>query len=166
MNNDAHGDDWVELPFASSFGHLVRSIYRLQSQLLQARLAEDGVSIGCWYFLRVLWEEDMITQRELSQRTGLNEATTRTGVDRMEDEDLVVRITDPKDRRKRYIQTTARAKSLEPKLVGFADELNVKVLQPIPKGEQKAFMTNLAAVHAHLEKMAANSKGGSGIDEV
>ena len=37
---------------------------------LQARLAAHGVSFGHWTFLRILWERDGLTQRELSAEAG------------------------------------------------------------------------------------------------
>lgn len=157
-----HGD--FNLPLESSFGHLVRSIYRMQAQMLQTRLAEDGISFGCWYFLRVLWAEDMITQRELSLRTGVNEATTRTAVDRMEAEKLVTRRTDAKDRRKRFVRLTPRARALEPSLIEFADHLNNVMLEPVPSNEKAQFLRLLHDIHDHLRGLAASSDG-SGIDQ-
>ncbi len=145
------------LPFESSFGHLVRSIHRMQGHLLQLRLAEDGVSLGCWYFLRVLWEEDMITQRELSIRTGVNEATTRTAVDRMESQSLVTRRNDPRDRRKRYIELTDRARGLEPTLIDFADHLNRSILDILPPEEQEKLIGDLSRIHDHVKALVANT---------
>lgn len=156
----------IELPFESSFGHLVRSIHRLQAEILRARLSDDGVSLGCWYFLRVLWDADMITQRELSLRTGLNQATTRTAVDRMEAEKLVNRIHDPKDRRKWFIRLTARAIELKPTLIGFADDLNNKILKILPKTEQKDLLLHLNKIHDHLRSLAVHVKTGGGIDKM
>ena len=155
-----------DLPLESSFGHLVRSIYRMQAALLQARLAEDGVSFGCWYFLRVLWTEDLITQRELSSRTGVNEATTRTAVDRMEKEKLVTRRTDATDRRKRFIRLTPRARELEPSLIAFADELNNRMLEPLQATERAAFLRQLHDVHDHVRQLASRVGDESGVDQV
>ncbi len=156
----------IGLPFETSFGHLVRSIHRRQAELLRARLSEDGVSLGCWYFLRVLWDEDMISQRELSLRTGLNQATTRTAVDRMEAEKLVNRIHDPKDRRKWFIRLTVRATVLKPTLIGFADDLNNKILKIVPKTAQMDLLLYLNKIHDHLRSLAVDSKTESGIDKL
>ena len=155
-----------ELPFDSSFGHLVRSIHRLQAEVLRARLSKDGVSLGCWYFLRVLWDEDMITQRELSRRTGLNQATTRTAVDRMEAEKLVNRIHDAKDRRKWLVRLTARAIELKPTLIGFADDLNNQILKILPKNKQKDLLLHLNEIHGHLRSLTVDVKSERGIDRL
>ncbi|MFX8633184.1 hypothetical protein ABTM26_19550, partial [Acinetobacter baumannii] len=46
--------------------HLVKDATRALVRALQARLARHGVSFGHWSFLRILWERDGLTQRELS----------------------------------------------------------------------------------------------------
>lgn len=156
----------LTLPFDTSFGHLIRSIHRSQAQLLRARLSQDGVSIGCWYFLRVLWDEDMITQRELSLRTMVNEATTRSAVDRMESEKLVNRINDPKDRRKRYVRLTTRALELKPELISFAENLNNQILAILPKVKQRELLLHLSQVYEHIKGMPIDVDGESEMDSL
>ena len=48
------------------------------------RLAEHGVSFGHWTFLRILWEGDGLTQRELSEQAGVMEPTTFSALKTME----------------------------------------------------------------------------------
>ena len=51
---------------------------------LQARLAAHGVTFGHWTFLRILWEGDGLTQRELSDEAGVMEPTTFAALKAME----------------------------------------------------------------------------------
>ena len=51
---------------------------------LQVRLVEHDVSFGHWTFLRVLWEHDGLTQRELSREAGVMEPTTFTALQALE----------------------------------------------------------------------------------
>ena len=60
----------VEFPLAESSGFLVRDANRAFQRLLEKRIAPYGVARGQWYFLRVLWNEDGLSQRELSARVG------------------------------------------------------------------------------------------------
>lgn len=46
------------------------------TRALQMRLAEHAVSFGHWTFLRILWETDGLTQRELSVQVGVMKPTT------------------------------------------------------------------------------------------
>src|SRR6218665_2489493 len=50
--------------------HLVKGAARGFLRSLQLRLATQGVSLGHWSFLRILWEQDGLTQRALSQEAG------------------------------------------------------------------------------------------------
>ena len=43
---------------------------------LQVRLAEQNISFGHWTFLRILWEHDGLTQKQLSDEAGVMEPTT------------------------------------------------------------------------------------------
>ena len=51
--------------------HLVRDAGRSCVRALQMRLTEHDVSFGHWTFLRILWQADGLTQRELSARADL-----------------------------------------------------------------------------------------------
>ena len=59
---------------AESMGYLLRQAYRTFNKVLQAHIAADHVTIGMWNYLRVLWDEDGLTQRELEgdQRIAVN----------------------------------------------------------------------------------------------
>ncbi|MGN6747326.1 MAG: hypothetical protein ACTHJS_01905, partial [Xanthobacteraceae bacterium] len=54
------------LPPRLSSGYLVRDAHRAFQRLLERRIAPYGVTRGQWYFLRVLWTADGLSQRELS----------------------------------------------------------------------------------------------------
>ena len=58
---------------------------------LEKRISPHGVTRGQWYFLRVLWEEDGLSQRELSVRVGMMEPTTVIALRSMEKAGLVRR---------------------------------------------------------------------------
>ncbi len=51
---------------------------------LQYRLSPFGVSFGHWTFLRILWNRDGLTQKELSDLAGVMEPTTFSAVKAME----------------------------------------------------------------------------------
>lgn len=104
--------------------HLLRDAQRSVSRALAIKIAAYGVSIGQWYFLRALWEQDGLTQRELSQRVGMMEPTTVSALNGMEKRGLVERIRNPRDRRKMNIFLTARGRALQETLMPFEDEVN------------------------------------------
>lgn len=108
-----------------SLGFLVRDAHRAFSKQLGARIADDGVTIGMWYFLRVLWEEDGLSQRELSRRIGMMEPTTVSAIDTMEKRGFVTRRVDQRDKRRRLVQLTPKGRKLKQKLLPLAYDVNL-----------------------------------------
>ena len=88
------------------------------------RLAEHGVSFGHWTFLRILWEGDRLTQRELSERAGVMEPTTFSALKAMERLGYVRRRKLSGDRKKVYVLLTAKGRRLRGALVPLAEEVN------------------------------------------
>ena len=67
---------WHEAVPGDRMAHLVKDAMRALQRSLQARLAQHEVQPGHWVFLRVLWQRDGITKRELSIEAGMMEPTT------------------------------------------------------------------------------------------
>ena len=57
-----------------SIAYLAREITRIYTRNLQDAIAEHDILIGQYHFLRVLWEKDEITQRELANAVGMKES--------------------------------------------------------------------------------------------
>ena len=60
---------WREAVPNDRLAHLVKDATRALLRALQMRLTAHDVSLGHWTFLRILWEKDGLTQRELSERS-------------------------------------------------------------------------------------------------
>src|SRR5689334_16380465 len=75
---------WREAVPNDRLAHLVKDATRGLLRALQMRLTRHGVSFGHWAFLRILWEADGLTQRELSVEAGLMEPTTSAALATME----------------------------------------------------------------------------------
>jgi DNA-binding MarR family transcriptional regulator len=91
---------------------------------LQMRLAEHTVSYGHWTFLRILWETDGLTQRELSTQAGVMEPTTFAAVKAMEALGYVERQQMPDNKKNVHVFLTAEGRALKEKLVPLAEEVN------------------------------------------
>ena len=111
----------LSLLLNDSPGYQLRQTSRAMHRVLQARLVPHRVNIGMWYFLRVLWNEDGLTQRELSRRIGIREPTTLHTVAVMERNGLVKRVRNATDRRKVNVFLSTKGRRLQQKLmrVGF-----------------------------------------------
>ncbi len=110
----------AEFPPRQSSGYLVRDAHRAFQRLLERRIAPYGVTRGQWYFLRVLWTHDGLSQRELSARVGMMEPTTVIALRSMEKAGLIQRQRSDDDRRKVRVLLTAKAKRLRNELLAVA----------------------------------------------
>jgi DNA-binding MarR family transcriptional regulator len=107
----------------SALSFLVRDVNRAFARALQTRIARSGVSMGQWFFLRALWEEDGLTQRELSHRVGMMEPTTVTAVNVMESQGLVRRVRNRHDRRKMNVHLTDKGRALRDVMMPNASDI-------------------------------------------
>lgn len=145
----------IELPPEQSVGHALRETFRAFSRVLASRISAHGVTIGQWYFLRVLWQEDGLTQRELSQRVGMMEPTTVTALNGMERRGYVRRVRNAADRRKVNIYLTQKGRSLRDKLLPHAVEVNEIAAEGVQAEEIEGLRKVLKAMKANLERKGA-----------
>lgn len=123
---------WREAVPDDRLAHLVKDATRALLRGLQMRLTAHDVSLGHWTFLRILWEKDGITQRELSEQAGVMEPTTFSAVNAMEKLGYVARRQLPDNRRKVYIYLTPKGRLLKAKLVPLAEDVNRVAVGKIP----------------------------------
>lgn len=97
-------------------GNMVSRIKQLSSRIFERILSEQNIDAfngAQGRILYVLWQEENISLKELSDRTGLAATTLTSMVDRMESSGLVCRVPDQRDRRKTLLLLTEKARSLE-----------------------------------------------------
>ena len=114
-----------------SIGYLTRINFRAFSRALEKLTIEHGVSAGQWRFLRVLWDQDGITQRELADRTGTTEATTVRSVNGLLKSGFITRKRVADDRRKMKITLTARGRRLRNELLPLVISVNERALRGV-----------------------------------
>ena len=111
---------WREVLPVDRLAHLIRDVARMQMRALQQRLAMHDVSFGHWTFLRILWVNDGLTQRELSESAGVMEPTTFSAVKAMEATGLIERRQLAGNRKNVHVFLTDKGRALEPLLVPMA----------------------------------------------
>lgn len=143
-------DDDVSLPFEESVGYQIRETHRLVQRCLQRKVEPHGVTLGMWYFLRALWHEDGLTQRELSDIVGTMEPTTLTAIRAMERSGLVVRERNSEDRRKINVFLTARGKRLKRSLMPLAKDVVDTAVRGFPERERQKLLEMLNLIQSNL----------------
>jgi DNA-binding MarR family transcriptional regulator len=143
---------WRDVVPNDRMAHLVKDAMRAFDRSLETRLAAHGVPLGQWRFLRVLWESDGLTQRELSREAGVMEPTTFAALKAMASRGLVVRRQLAGNRRKVHVFLTARGRALKRKLVPLAEEVNRRAVAGVPSSEIAATRRTLLAVLENLAR--------------
>ena len=147
--NDGAGDE-PELPLATSVGYQLRMAHRASQRYLQERIEPHGVTLGMWYFLRVLWQEDGLTQRELSRRIGTMEPTTQSAIASMEKNGLVLRERNVADRRKLHVRLTPKGRALKATLLPLAVGVVEKATEGFSAEDRARFLAYLGQVQRNL----------------
>lgn len=142
----------AEMAPSFSAGHLIRDAHRAVQKRLEDAISPRGVARGQWYFLRVLWEGDGLTQRELSGRVGMMEPTTVVALKSMEKAGLIRRERDPKDRRKIHIFLTDTGRGLKEELLPLAKAVNDLATAGCSEEDLAAFRRVMTRVLANLVK--------------
>lgn len=146
--------------------HLVKDAYRGLSGLLQSRLKMHGVMYGHWTFLRILWQTDGITQRQLSERAGVKEPTTFSALQSMEQLGYVTRQKMPDNRKQVRVFLTPKGTSLRALLVPAAEEVNEIALAGIPTKNIAVTRETLLAIIDNIARASAAGQADVPTDEV
>ena len=146
---DAH----VEFPLAESSGFLVRDANRAFQRLLEKRIAPYGVARGQWYFLRVLWTEDGLSQRELSARVGTMEPTTVVALRSMEKSGLIRRVRSRDDKRRSQVSLTPKAQRLRDELLAIARGITDAAEHGIGRDDLALFQRLIRHMTVNLDRI-------------
>lgn len=144
--------NWREAVPNDRLAHLIKDATRAVSRALQVRLMEHSVSFGHWTFLRILWEHDGISQRELSELAGVSEPTTYGALQTMEKLGYIVRRKLPPNLRNVCIFLTPQGQELKDVLVPLAEEVNEVMVRGVPAKEIVTFRRILNTFLQNLEQ--------------
>jgi MarR family transcriptional regulator, organic hydroperoxide resistance regulator len=121
---------------------------------LSRRLAGHGVPFGHWTFLRILWQRDGLTQRELSEEAGVMEPSTFAAIKAMERLGYVKRRRLRGNRKNVYVHLTPKGRALKRKLVPLAEQVNEIGLRGLGARERATARRALLAI---IDNLAADS---------
>jgi DNA-binding MarR family transcriptional regulator len=149
VNGAPQGD----FPPAQSSGYLVRDAHRAFQRLLEKRIAPHGVTRGQWYFLRVLWKEDGLSQRELSARVGMMEPTTVIALRSMEKSGLIRRVRSRDDKRRSQVWLTPKAQRLRDELLALARSITDAAEHGISRADLALFRRVIRQMTVNLDRI-------------
>jgi DNA-binding MarR family transcriptional regulator len=145
---------WHDAVPDDRLAHLIREATRLLVRSLQARLQQHDVSFGHWAFLRILWEQDGLSQRQLSEAAGVMEPTTHAALHAMEQRGYVERRRQAGDLRNQHVFLTASGRRLKRVLVPLAIEVNEVAVQGLPRED---LATTRRVLHTIIGNLGAET---------
>ena len=139
----------------SNSGFYISRTKQVNTRLLNKFLAQKNITAfngEQGRILHVLWENDGISNRELSKKSGLAMSSLTTMLERMEEKKLLERRVDENDKRKILIFLTDYAKSLKSEYDEISDKMTEISFEGISDEERLAFEATLEKVLYNFEK--------------
>lgn len=143
----------------SNGGFLISKIKQIQGRVFEKLLAEHGIDRfngAQGRILFVLWDDDNIPIRELSDRTGLAKTTLTSMLDRLEASGHIRRVFDPHDRRKVNIRLTDDTRCLKDSYNEVSARMNEIFYGGFTDAEILAFEKGLERVLDNLTRKEAS----------
>lgn len=130
--------------------HLVRLLERQFRRSLQSKLKQHDVMFGHWEFLRILWEEEGLSQKELANRAGLTGPTTHTAMTKMEQKGFIKRVVPEGGNSRPVIMLSELGHELEGKLVPLALSTNEAAIEGLSEEEVRQARSLLVKLTRNL----------------
>lgn len=138
-----NGKDKPILPRHKSFGWLIAVLADEMEKDLNSNLETLGININHWPTLFALWEQDGLTQSELTDRCNTAHYTTTRLLDALEKKGLTERRCHPTSRRTHLVYLTKQGNQLQEQAVSIAKKCNEDFLSALPAQERTATLNNI-----------------------
>lgn len=145
--------------------YLVRFINRAYTKLVEVELRQHAdMTYAQWSFIRILCDEDGLSQRELSERNGLMENTTLVALNLMEERGWVRRQRDKEDKRRLLVYLTEKGRALG-RLQPLVEKVGRVAVRDIPPDTIVAVREGLRQMLDNLEGALADTGNGGGLSK-
>lgn len=132
---------------SESLGYLVSHLNIDLQNALDQKLKRYQLDIKLWPVLFALWQEEGITQTELSKRCDVANYTMTRILDQLQTQGLITRHQEADNRRAFQILLTNSGKALEQDLIVEAERVNEYFLQNIAIEERCVFVALLNKIN-------------------
>jgi DNA-binding MarR family transcriptional regulator len=155
---------WRDVLHDERMTHLIKDAFRCTSSALQRRLRKYSVLYGHWTFLRILWQTDGVTQRQLADRAGVTEPATFSALQAMEKIGYITRQKMPDNKKQIRVFLTPKGTALRAQIVPAAEEINRIALAGISAEDVAATRRTLLALVENLAGDAASFDVNDGLE--
>jgi DNA-binding MarR family transcriptional regulator len=134
-----------------SFGYQIRYAYRIFVKALADELGPYRITTGQWSALRVLWQEEGLSQVELAQRMMVEKASLTAVLKAMASQGLITRVRNTEDRRKVNIFLTAAGRRLKSKILPLIGKINRRATRQLSSSDVRQLHALLARLMINLQ---------------
>jgi DNA-binding MarR family transcriptional regulator len=131
--------------------HLISRASDLKHRRVHALLDEVGLYRGQPPVLRALWEQDGLTQTELTARLGRSPSTITKTVQRLEKAGFVKRGPDESDERISHVYLTDAGRAIQPAVEAVWSRLDAQLFAGFGTQELTLFVDYLTRVCHNIE---------------
>ena len=135
-------------------GFQISKIKQLGDRVFEKILTAQGIEAfngAQGRILYVLWQEDGVPIKTISERCGLAITSLTTMLERMEKSGLIIRQQDSGDKRKALIFLTDKAKALKKDYDAVSDRMSTIFYQGFTEEEIRNFEEHLERIRLNLE---------------
>lgn len=135
-------------------GFQISKIKQLGDRVFEKILTAQGIEAfngAQGRILYVLWQEDGVPIKTISERCGLAITSLTTMLQRMEKSGLIIRQQDSGDKRKTLIFLTDKAKALKEDYDAVSDRMSAIFYQGFTEEEIRNFEEHLERIRLNLE---------------
>ena len=146
MENQKH-------PFGMALGSMMREVIRLLKKrfLEQADIKLTTEQIGLLLVISMNKEE--VIQQELACSMGKDKSAILRTIDMIEAKDLVKRVSDTADRRKKYLMITKKGERVIEQYLAIENELTILLQKGLTEEEIKTFYKVVDHIKANAKAM-------------
>lgn len=139
--------------FETSVGFAVNNTAKTFQKTLDMELRKNvGVTISQWRVVVTLIQHAGLTQKEIADKVGVEGPTLVPVIDKMEQEGLLKRKPDPKDRRVNRIYLTSKADSLWNSMLECALHIRRSSTRDISENDLSITLETLRKISKNLSE--------------
>ncbi|UEM23263.1 MarR family transcriptional regulator [Skermanella mucosa] len=129
-------------------GYWLRIVSNAVSQDFARKVADEGVTVAEWVFLRALHDADAMAPSVLAEKMGMTKGAISKLAERLLEKGLLSRTDNPGDKRAHSLSLTEAGRKKVPVLAALADENDAEYFGTLTAREREALdrtLKNLAA---------------------
>ena len=130
----------------------MREIVKLFGRQLSVDLNAHGITLGQWRFLRVLWERDGRSQKDIAEALAFTPGATVFALTILERDNLATRQRSSEDSRVSLVYLTPKGRALEKQLLPYAHNSQLQALENFGVAEIDTLLSFLDRIDGNLRR--------------